>query len=126
MNIFNVIVEQQSATVMSHYEALPREVKGYESEQVLENAFIHQLTTQGYERVNITTEAALIANLREQLCQLNGLTLSNSEWKRLFEQQSRIVSILDTLEATIANLEQQLIHRQKQYEYYRNKLLTFE
>ena len=86
MDKFNVIAEQQSATVMSHYEALPREAKEYESEQALENAFIHQLTAQGYERVNITTEAALIANLREQLCRLNGLTLSNSEWKRLFEQ----------------------------------------
>ena len=40
--------------------------------------------------------------------------------------QSRIVSILDTFEASIANLEAQLELRQKQYEYYRNKLLTFE
>lgn len=41
------------------------------------------------------------------------------------EQQS-IVSILDTFEASIANLEQQLAQRERQYEYYRNKLLTFE
>ncbi len=41
-------------------------------------------------------------------------------------EQSRIVSILDTFEAAIANLEQQLVQREKQYEYYRNKLLTFE
>ena len=41
-------------------------------------------------------------------------------------EQSRIVGILDTFEASIANLEQQLEMRQKQYEYYRNKLLTFE
>lgn len=41
-------------------------------------------------------------------------------------QQSRIVSILDTFEASIANLEQQLSYRQKQYEYYRNMLLTFD
>lgn len=40
--------------------------------------------------------------------------------------QQRIVSILDTFEASIANLEAQLEQRQKQYEYYRNKLLTFE
>ena len=40
--------------------------------------------------------------------------------------QSRIVSILDTFEASIANLEAQLKEREKQYEYYRNKLLTFE
>lgn len=42
------------------------------------------------------------------------------------EEQSRIVSILDTFEVSIANLEQQLAQRERQYEYYRNKLLTFE
>ena len=42
------------------------------------------------------------------------------------EEQSRIISILDTFEASIANLEEQLKQREKQYEYYRNKLLTFE
>ena len=42
------------------------------------------------------------------------------------QEQSRIVSILDTFEASIANLEAQLKQREKQYEYYRNKLLTFE
>ena len=41
-------------------------------------------------------------------------------------KQQRIVSILDTFEASIQNLEAQLKERQKQYEYYRNKLLTFE
>ena len=41
-------------------------------------------------------------------------------------EQQRIVSILDTFEASIQNLEAQLKQRQKQYEYYRNKLLTFE
>lgn len=42
------------------------------------------------------------------------------------KDQSRIVSILDTFEASIANLEAQLKEREKQYEYYRNKLLTFD
>lgn len=41
-------------------------------------------------------------------------------------EQQRIVSILDTFESSIANLEQQLAQRERQYEYYRNKLLTFE
>ena len=40
-------------------------------------------------------------------------------------EQSRIVFILDTFEASISNLEAQLKQREKQYEYYRNKLLTF-
>lgn len=41
-------------------------------------------------------------------------------------EQQRIVSILDTFEVSIKNLEAQLSQREKQYEYYRNKLLTFE
>ena len=41
-------------------------------------------------------------------------------------EQQRIVSILDTFEASIQNLEQQLAQREKQYEYYRNILLSFE
>jgi len=42
------------------------------------------------------------------------------------QEQSRIVSILDEFEASIKNLEAQLEAREKQYEYYREKLLTFE
>ena len=42
------------------------------------------------------------------------------------QAQSRIVSILDTFEQSISNLEEQLAMREKQYEYYREKLLTFE
>jgi len=41
-------------------------------------------------------------------------------------EQNRIVDILDKFEASIQNLETQLAEREKQYEYYRNKLLTFE
>lgn len=41
-------------------------------------------------------------------------------------EQSRIVSILDQFEVSIANLEAQLQEREKQYEHYRNQLLTFE
>lgn len=41
-------------------------------------------------------------------------------------EQQRIVSILDTFEASMQNLETQLKQREKQYEYYRNQLLTFE
>ncbi len=42
------------------------------------------------------------------------------------QEQRRIVSILDTFEASIQNLEAQLSQREKQYEYYRNILLSFE
>ena len=39
-------------------------------------------------------------------------------------RQQEIVSTLDTFEASITNLEAQLEQRQKQYEYYREELLT--
>lgn len=42
------------------------------------------------------------------------------------EKQKEIVASLSPFESSIANLEQQLSLRQKQYEYYRNQLLTFE
>ena len=42
------------------------------------------------------------------------------------QEQRRIVTILDTFESSIQNLAAQLSQREKQYEYYRNKLLTFE
>ena len=42
------------------------------------------------------------------------------------QEQQRIVDILDKFEASIQNLEAQLSQREKQYDYYRNKLLTFE
>lgn len=42
------------------------------------------------------------------------------------QEQERIVGILDKFEESITNLEAQLEQRQKQYEYYREKLLTFE
>ena len=41
------------------------------------------------------------------------------------DKQNKIVDILDKFEASIQNLEAQLSQREKQYEYYRNKLLTF-
>lgn len=40
--------------------------------------------------------------------------------------QHEIVRILDSFTSMITNLETELASRQKQYEYYRNKLLTFD
>ena len=42
------------------------------------------------------------------------------------EKQQEIVSALETFEESISKLEQMVELRQKQYEYYREKLLTFE
>lgn len=41
------------------------------------------------------------------------------------ERQHEIVEILDTFEAMIANIKEEIALRTKQYEYYREKLLSF-
>lgn len=86
MQDHNIIAEQEHTTVMAHYEALEREDWGYQSEAELEAAFIQQLVGQGYERVHITSEAGLLTNLRKQMERLNGLTLSDKEWRQLLEE----------------------------------------
>lgn len=62
-----------------------------------------------------------------KVVRISGDKMANYEFPLppLSEQQ-RIVSILDTFEESISNLEAQLEQRQKQYEYYRNQLLTFD
>lgn len=42
------------------------------------------------------------------------------------EEQGRIVNILDKFTALIENIDKEIELRQKQYEYYRDKLLTFK
>lgn len=86
MENYNIIAELEHGTVMAHYEPLPREDNGYQSEAALEASFIKQLVEQGYEYVNVTTEPQLIANLRQQMERLNKLTFSDKEWQQLLEQ----------------------------------------
>lgn len=101
MDKYNIIAEQEHCTVMAHYDALPREERGYQSEAELEASFIRQLAGQGYERVNITSEKELIANLRRQMERLNDLKLSDNEWKQLFGNHiaSEQLTIEDKTEA---------------------------
>ena len=54
-----------------------------QSEQQLENQLIAQLTGLGYARVRIPDEAAMFANLREQLGKHNQRTFSDAEFARI-------------------------------------------
>lgn len=83
MDDYKIIVEQEHQTVMAHYDVEPKPAEGYQSEAKLEASLIQQLKNQGYEYVQIKNEAALLANLRRQLEQLNDVTLTDSEWARL-------------------------------------------
>lgn len=54
-----------------------------QSEQQLENNLIKQLSTQGFEVVNLPDNAALLANLKKQLERVNGIVLSDSEFTQV-------------------------------------------
>ena len=54
-----------------------------QSEQVLENKMVKQLTEMDYALVTISDEKHLFANLKFQLEKLNALSLSKSEFKQI-------------------------------------------
>lgn len=82
---FDVMAFGGQSTVCS---TMPKDTKhssSYQSEAQLEDAFIKQLCTQGYEYLVVDSEQDLITNLRKQLELLNKVTFSDKEWERLFK-----------------------------------------
>lgn len=82
---YEPIAVSDESTVVAEYEAPARTAADYQSEQQLEDAFIDQLQEQAYERLTITSEAELIANLRTQLEALNKITFTDGEWEQFFK-----------------------------------------
>ncbi|UNY99863.1 type I restriction endonuclease subunit R [Zhouia spongiae] len=58
-------------------------------EQVLENQLVEQLSHQGYTKVNIPDEAALVANLKTQLEKHNNITFTANEFERVLNILSK-------------------------------------
>ena len=85
MTEYQILSENTESTVVMEYTPAERAATSYESEAALEEAFIRQLVAQKYERLTITSEADLIANLRHQLEKLNDTTFTDSEWQRFFK-----------------------------------------
>lgn len=54
-----------------------------QSELILEERLIAQLQKLGYQYVSISSEAALLSNLKTQLEKHNNFTLSNSEFDKV-------------------------------------------
>lgn len=87
MNVsaYNIIAATTESTVVSEYIPEPRKSDAYQSEAALENEFIRLLQGQGYEYIQVCSEAELIQNLRHQLEALNRMTFTEEEWKRFFK-----------------------------------------
>lgn len=82
---FDVMAFGGQATVCSALPKQQRRSSAYQSEAQLEDAFVKQLCRQGYERLVVSSEEELIANLRTQLEALNRISFSDKEWIRLFK-----------------------------------------
>jgi type I restriction enzyme R subunit len=87
MSFYNIVASTDEATVVAEYAAEYNvRPEKYQSEAELEREFIRQLTSQGYEYIEVHNEAALIENLRKQLELLNDFTFTDSEWDRFFTE----------------------------------------
>lgn len=85
MSAYNIIAATTESTVVSEYIPEPRKSDAYQSEAALENEFIRLLQGQGYEYIQVRSEAELVQNLRRQLEALNRMTFTEEEWKRFFK-----------------------------------------
>ena len=85
MSAYNIIAATAESTVVSEYIPEPRKSDAYQSEAALEKEFIRLLQGQGYEYIQVRSEAELIQNLRRQLEALNRMTFTEEEWKRFFK-----------------------------------------
>lgn len=85
MKQYDLVAENPQSTVVAEYQTELKREKGYQSEADLERAFIDQLETQGYEYLQIKSEADLTQNLRVQLQKLNDYAFSDKEWNSFFK-----------------------------------------
>lgn len=82
---YDPVAVTKESTVVAEYEAPVRSAADYQSEQQLEDAFLAQLQDQAYERLSITSDADLVANLRVHLEALNKVSFTDAEWERFFK-----------------------------------------
>ncbi len=84
---YEPIAVSSESTVVAEYTPDARVATAYQSEAELEHELVRLLESQAYERVDLTSEAQLIHNLRCQLEFLNKITFSEAEWQRFFNEK---------------------------------------
>ena len=84
MSNFSIVAASNEDTVVAEYISDIKRATDFQSEAALEKEFIKRLETQGYDYISVTSEAALIINLRKQLELLNEYTFTNKEWDRFY------------------------------------------
>ena len=85
MTKLNIISQNPESTLVAEFIPDQKRERNYQSEAMLEDAFIKQLQEQGYEYLQIKDEKALITNLRIQLEKLNNHHFSDEDWDAFFK-----------------------------------------
>ena len=83
---YQMVSENPESTVVAEFEPGYRSAAQYQNEAEMEADFLRQLERQAYERVNITSEEDLKANLRRQIERLNDIQFTDNEWKSFFAE----------------------------------------
>lgn len=90
MSDYKTIAESKNFIVLdkfTKYYEVNEAPAVYQTEASLEREFIQDLMNQGYENpTNLTTQEAMLANVRTQLQSLNNMAFSDTEWIRFVEE----------------------------------------
>ena len=84
MSFYNVVSESEESTVISEYKSEEKRSDAYQSEEELENEFIHLLTEMSYEYLPIHNKDELLPNLRKKLEELNSYAFTDTEWEQFY------------------------------------------
>ncbi|MGP1460066.1 MAG: type I restriction endonuclease subunit R [Bacteroides sp.] len=82
----SVIAESNHYIVLDEYTEYREGNTAYQTEADLEREFVADLKKQGYEYLNLKSQADLLGNLRRQLEAFNNVVFSDAEWERLLTE----------------------------------------
>ena len=83
---YKPIAESNNFIILDKYKREWMVAESYQSEGDLERELIQDLVNQGYEfRADLKAQAPMLANVREQLQNLNSVQFSDDEWQRFVD-----------------------------------------
>ena len=79
----SAIAEMTNGIILANYKKDDRiQEPGFQTETQLENDMIKNLVSQGYEKLEATSNEDLYKNLKAQIERLNKVTFTQEEWRR--------------------------------------------
>ena len=94
---YGLILQGPESTVCTEAPARPTADGAYQSEAELEAGLVGILVSQGYDRLRVDSEEALLANLRDKIEGLNGISFTEAEWSRFLAREvaNPALSVID-------------------------------